>query len=155
MTVDERLSPNEGPRPHDAAITLVVIHGTEGSDAGDLSWLTDADSGVSYHYLIQRTGRIWRLVPESRRAWHAGKSAWRGVTDVNDFSIGIGLSCRRAEPYTDKHYEALGWLLHEIAQRHQLGMDDVVGHYHVAPGRKSDPWESFEWGRAFEEMRRG
>lgn len=155
MSVDvvDRPSPNQGSRPGGTSPTLVVVHGTAGTDAGDLDWLTKRESEVSYHFLIQRTGQIYRLVNEERRAWHAGKSIWRGRADCNDYSIGIGFSNLKGEPYTDSQYEQGGQLLREILARWTLDFDAVVGHYHVSPGRKDDPWETFVWGMLFEAAR--
>lgn len=154
MTIVDRPSPNQGSRPAGTSPALVVVHGTAGTDAGDLDWLTRADSQVSYHYLIQRTGQVYRLVNEERRAWHAGKSEWRGRTDCNDYSIGIGFSnLGKSEPYTDAQYEAGGRLLREILGRWTLDFDAVVGHFHVSPGRKTDPWYAFHFGALFEVAR--
>jgi N-acetyl-anhydromuramyl-L-alanine amidase AmpD len=144
-------SPNHGPRPPGVGVRLIVLHGTEGTDEGDLAWLRKRESAVSYHYLIQRTGRVIRLVEDARRAWHAGKSAWMGESDCNDFAIGIGLSNKAPAPYTDAQYRVLGELLAGLLDRHELTLRDVVGHYHVAPGRKTDPGYHFEWGRAIDE----
>lgn len=107
MRVTDTPSPNQGARPAGVTPRLVVIHGTVGTDIGDLLWLRDKKSQVSYHYLLQRDGEIYRLVQPERRAWHAGASSWAGVPNVNDFSIGIGLSnLGNGEPYTEAQYAA-------------------------------------------------
>lgn len=145
MEIKTKPSPNHNFRPT-PEVSLVVVHGTVGSDAGDLNWLTNPAAKVSYHYLIQRDGTIWRLVEEKDRAWHAGKSHWHGRDDVNDFSIGIGLSNLgpgKEEHYTDEQYDSLGWLIHDLFIRY--GPLDVVGHKDVSPGRKTDPWDYFDW----------
>jgi N-acetylmuramoyl-L-alanine amidase len=153
VTIIDSPSPNQGARPPGAKPSLVVIHGTVGTDAGDLEWLRSPKSRVSYHYLVQRTGAIHRLVHPEARAWHAGESSWRGVADVNDFSIGIGLSnLGGGELYREAQYAAAGWLCSIFAREFGIGMEAIVGHYHVSPGRKTDPWYSFEWGRLFARM---
>ena len=154
MTILETPSPNQGVRPAGVRPRLVVIHGTVGTDAGDLAWLRSPQAGVSYHYLVQRSGEIYRLVRPERRAWHAGKSSWRGVENVNDFSIGIGLSnLGNGELYTEAQYQAAGWLCSIFQREYAIGMEEVVGHYHISPGRKTDPFYTFEWGRLFGYMR--
>lgn len=142
-------SPNHHARPAGTTVDLLVIHGTAGTDAGDLAWCCDPRSGVSYHYLILRDGTIHRLVSELRRAWHAGVSEWEGRSNVNDYSIGIGLSNRGpGEPYTDAQYDALAALTRDIMARHPaITPDRIVGHADVSPGRKADPWDHFDWQR--------
>lgn len=150
MKITDSPSPNQSDRPAGVEPRLIVIHGTVGSDAGDLSHLCRSDSQVSYHYLVQRKGTIHRLVRPDRRAWHAGKSSWRGVADVNDYSIGIGLSnLGGSELFTEEQYEAAGWLCSVFIREYGIGLEDIVGHYHISPGRKTDPWYTFEWGRLF------
>ncbi|HEX7049110.1 MAG TPA: N-acetylmuramoyl-L-alanine amidase, partial [Longimicrobiales bacterium] len=103
----DRPSPNHNARPAGVRPDLIVIHGTAGeTDAGDLAWCRDPKSQVSYHYLIGRDGRIYRLVPEERRAWHAGVSGWEGRQGCNDYSIGVGLCNDGREPYTPAQYDA-------------------------------------------------
>lgn len=145
-------SPNEGPRPtgERGVVRLLVVHGTDGAtDEGDLEWLTSPKSQVSYHFLIGRSGRVWRLVDPSRRAWHAGASSWQGRSGVNDFSIGYGLSCRANTKPTDVQYRMLARLLNKHRREYKLPLQAIVGHYHVSPGRKTDPWYAFEWGKLF------
>lgn len=153
-----RPSPNFNNRPAGVEPSLVVIHGTAGTDAGDLAWLTSPQSKLSYHYLITRNGRIYYLVREMHRAWHAGKSSWGGVDGVNDFSIGIALSNRgpHLEPhYTDAQYESLGLLLTDLRERRGIHSSrGVVGHAAVSPGRKSDPWAHFDWFRVARDIMR-
>ncbi len=133
--------------------SLIVLHGTVGTDSGDLAWLRSERSGVSYHYMIQRTGAIHRLVRPEKRAWHAGKSAWKGVQDVNDFSIGVGLSNLGGdEPYTAAQYEAAGELCAVLMRVWKITLEGVVGHYHISPGRKTDPWNTWEWMRLAAEI---
>lgn len=152
MKIIDSPSPNQGDRPAGVRPRLIVIHGTVGSDAGDLQHLRSREAGVSYHYLVQRTGQIHRLVRPERRAWHAGRSEWRGVSDVNDYSIGVGLSNRGdGEPFAAAQYASAGWLSAVFAREYGIGLEAVVGHCHISPGRKTDPWLYFEWGRLFAE----
>jgi N-acetylmuramoyl-L-alanine amidase len=147
MKIIESPSPNHGPRPAGASIDLLVIHGTAGTDAGDLSWCRSPQAGVSYHYLILRDGTVHRLVPEERRAWHSGASSWQGRSGCNNYGIGIGLSNRGpGEPYTAAQYASLRALIADIqARRPAIVRDRIVGHHQVSPGRKSDPWPHFDW----------
>lgn len=150
MNIVQSPSPNREPRPMGVGPTVLVIHGTVGTDAGDLSWLRNRDAGVSYHYLVQRTGVIHQLVKDEERAWHAGRSTWNGKSDVNDFSIGIGISNKGpGEPFKPAQYAAAGDLVFELSKEHTIDLANVVGHYHISPGRKTDPWEHFNWGALF------
>jgi AmpD protein len=154
-------SPNQGPRPAGAAVTLVVVHSISlppGVFRGDavrrlftntLDW--DAHPyyqglrglQVSAHFFIRRSGRVQQFVSCDRRAWHAGVSQWRGRDGCNDFSIGIELEGLEGERFEAAQYRALAPLLDVLAQRHPL--QDVAGHEHVAPGRKRDPGPGFDW----------
>lgn len=149
MIIVESVSPNEGPRPGGVVPDLIVLHGTAGkSDRADVAWCTNSTAKVSYHYIVGRDGRIYSLVSEDRRAWHAGLSAWKGRANCNDFSIGIGLSnAGNGELYTDGQYKVLGELVADIRARRSIPWKRVVGHYHISPGRKTDPWYTFEWMR--------
>ncbi len=144
----------ESPSPNWSArllpISMVVLHytGMESADAA-LARLCDHVSAVSAHYLIEEDGTVHRLVREDRRAWHAGKSFWRGLTDINSASIGIELVNPGHEfgyrPFPDAQMEALLPLLAEMIQRHDIPRANVVGHSDVAPARKEDPGELFDW----------
>ena len=131
---------------------MVVIHYT-GMQTGEaaLARLRDPSAKVSAHYLIERDGRLFRLVPEERRAWHAGVSFWRGARDVNARSIGIELVNpgheHGYEPFPDAQVEALAALLDGMRSRWQIADRDIVGHSDVAPARKTDPGELFAWKR--------
>lgn len=131
-------------------ISMVVMHytGMEGAETA-LARLCDEASSVSAHYLIEEDGTIHRLVREDRRAWHAGKGRWRGVTDINSASIGIELVNPGHEfgyrPFPDAQMEALLPLLSGIVQRHDIARANVVGHSDIAPTRKEDPGELFDW----------
>jgi N-acetylmuramoyl-L-alanine amidase len=106
---------------------------------------------VSAHYVVAEDGRVFRLVEEERRAWHAGVAVWDGESDVNARSIGIevvnGGHDFGLPPYTEPQLAALEGLLVGILARHALGPHRVVGHSDVAPARKLDPGEHFPWAR--------
>jgi N-acetylmuramoyl-L-alanine amidase len=146
-------SPNQNARPAGVRPSLVVIHGTVGTDAGDLEWLRKPEAKVSYHYLVLRSGAVHRLVRPERRAWHCGGSEWLGQQNVNNFSIGIGLSNKGdGEPFTLAQYASAGELCAIFWREFGIHMEGVVGHYHISPGRKTDPWYTFQWGRLFRAM---
>jgi AmpD protein len=98
---------------------------------------------VSAHFLVSRGGGVTQFVSCERRAWHAGLSSWKGRDDCNDYSVGIELEGLEGLTFTPAQYRALSRLLR--AMRRQYGVREVVGHEHVAPGRKRDPGEGFDW----------
>ena len=101
---------------------------------------------VSAHLLIERSGRVVQFVPLKRRAWHAGVSCFRGREACNDYSIGIELEGTDTDPYTEQQYESLIDLTKTIVQVYpEITLDRIVGHSDIAPGRKSDPGEAFDW----------
>ena len=155
LAIIDSPSPNHGARPRGVRPSLIVIHGTVGSDAGDLDWLRSRESQVSYHYLIQRPGTVHRIVHPDNRAWHAGESTWEGRGNVNDYSIGIGLSNRGdGEAYTAAQYRAAGELCAILVREWKIPVERIVGHYHISPGRKTDPWYAFQWMRLAAEIGR-
>lgn len=151
-TVRPHPSPNHDARPVDAAIEMLVLHytGMRNRDAA-LARLCDPEAKVSAHYLIDEDGTIVTLVPEARRAWHAGVSFWRGRRDVNGCSIGIELVNPGHEfgyrPFAEAQMAALEALAAELLARHPIPAVGVVGHSDVAPTRKTDPGELFDWRR--------
>lgn len=154
MTYIERPSPNQNARPAGEAPSLIVLHGTAGkSDAGDVSWCQSPQAKVSYHYIVGRDGSVYRLVPDDRRAWHAGKSEWGGRANCNDYSIGIGFSNDGREPFTARQYVAGAQVVADVCARWRIPWHRIVAHYHVSPGRKTDPWYHFEWARLFSALR--
>ena len=144
----ESPSPNWNERK--LPVSMVVLHytGMQSAEAA-LAQLCDPAKEVSAHYMIEEDGSVHRLVREDRRAWHAGRSYWRGIRDVNSASIGIGLVNPGHEfgyrPFPDAQMEALVPLLAEIVQRHDIPRANVVGHSDIAPARKEDPGELFDW----------
>jgi N-acetylmuramoyl-L-alanine amidase len=143
-------SPNWDERA--APVTMIVLHYTGMEDAdGAIARLTDPAAKVSAHYLVHEDGRVLRMVAEDKRAWHAGKSHWRGVTDVNSASIGIEIVNPGHEfgyrPFPDEQIDAVVRLVSEIKDRYEIGRGNVVGHSDIAPARKRDPGELFPWYR--------
>lgn len=131
-------------------VSMLVLHYTGMEDAaGALARLTDPLAKVSAHYLIAEDGQIVRMVGEDHRAWHAGRSHWRGVDDVNSASIGIELVNPGHEfgyrPFPEAQINALIPLVSEIVGRHAISRGNVVGHSDIAPTRKQDPGELFPW----------
>ena len=144
----EEPSPNWDERA--LPVTMAVLHYTgmrTGAEA--IERLCDPEAKVSAHYVIEEDGTVIRLVPEDKRAWHAGRSYWRGVTDVNSASVGIEIVNPGHEfgyrPFTDAQMDALCPLLADIVKRHDIARANVVGHSDVAPARKQDPGELFDW----------
>ncbi|MFA5965812.1 MAG: N-acetylmuramoyl-L-alanine amidase [Sphingomonas sp.] len=150
MTIIETPSPNFNERK--LALTMIVLHYTGMVDARQaLERLCDPVAEVSTHYLIDDDGTIHRLVAEDKRAWHAGKSRWRGIEDINSASIGIELVNPGHEfgyrPFTEEQIDALIPLVSAIKERHGITRGNVVGHSDIAPTRKQDPGELFPWNR--------
>ena len=127
---------------------LVIIHHTSDDAVNDaLHTLTSPERKVSSHYLIGRDGAIIQLVDERARAWHAGKSWWGGITDINSISLGIELDNNGSEPFADAQIDALLGLLEGIRQRYPIPSANFIGHADVAPTRKDDPSALFPWQR--------
>lgn len=152
MTVIVRPSPNHDERPKGQVVDMLVLHYTGmSSGTAALDRLLDPSAKVSAHYLIEEDGRVLSLVPEERRAWHAGAAFWRGHTDINARSIGIELVNPGHEfgyrSFPEAQMAALETLAPEILARHPIPARNVVGHSDVAPTRKQDPGERFDWAR--------
>jgi N-acetylmuramoyl-L-alanine amidase len=141
-------SPNFGPRRNGLRPELVVIHYTEmtGAEAA-LERLCAPEAQVSAHYLVGADGRVWQLVDEAERAWHAGAGAWRGAGDVNSRSIGIELDNDGRGPFAARQMHALEGLLAGIMDRWRIGPAGVIAHSDLAPERKVDPGPRFDWRR--------
>lgn len=140
-------SPNHGDRRGQRP-ELIVLHYTGMADrASARARLCDPAAEVSAHWLIDEDGTPEALVPETRRAWHAGAGCWQGRDDVNSRSIGIELVNPGDRPFPAPQIEALVTLLRAIMGRWQLGPEAVIGHSDMAPGRKSDPGPRFDWAR--------
>lgn len=156
-------SPNFGDRPVGIEIDLAIVHSislppgvygggeVEALFTNRLDW--DAHPyfeqirglQVSAHFYVRRAGETLQFVSCDRRAWHAGVSCWDGRENCNDVSIGIELEGLEGEGFEPAQYATLGRLLQELAAQYPLRW--VVGHEHVAPGRKQDPGPGFDWKR--------
>ncbi len=129
---------------------MLVLHYTGmASGAAALERLRDASAQVSAHYLVEEDGRVFALVDEARRAWHAGVSHWRGATALNARSIGIEVVNPGHEhgyrPFAALQMAALCELCLDVLSRHPIMPHNVVGHSDVSPDRKQDPGELFDW----------
>jgi len=155
MQMQDRPSPNFDARPGAGAVDMLILHYT-GMKSGQeaLDRLCDPAARVSAHYLIDEDGTVCRLVDEGQRAWHAGLSSWRGRSDINGASIGIELVNPGHEfgyrPFPEAQMTALIPLARAILARHPIPPRHVLGHSDVAPSRKQDPGEFFDWERLAE-----
>ena len=152
FSVVDHPSPNADERPEGTAVDCLILHYTGMKTAEDaLARLCDPEAKVSAHYVVDEEGGILRLVDESRRAWHAGVSSWQGRERLNDCSIGIEIVNPGHEwgyrPFTDAQYRALEWLCPAILKRWSIPPARVLAHSDVAPDRKEDPGELFDWQR--------
>ena len=166
-----RSSPHFGPRPAGVAVTLAVVHSISlppGHFAGSaverlFANRLDCDEHpyydglrglkVSAHFFVRRSGRVLQFVSCDERAWHAGASSWRGRENCNDWSIGIELEGLEGQSFEPAQYRQLARLLAVLSRHYPLA--EVVGHEHVAPGRKADPGPGFQWPRLRGALRAG
>ena len=142
-------SPNFNDRT--AAISAIVIHYTDMENAkAALERLCDPAAEVSCHYLIDYDGSLYQLVAEDKRAWHAGRSYWQARENVNDFSIGIELVNPGTDfvlhPFTKKQMSCGAELCAQLIAEYQIHPSCIIGHSDIAPDRKIDPGEYFDWG---------
>ncbi len=157
-------SPNFDARPDCEPISLLVVHnislppGEFGGD-GVVRLFTNSlditahpyyyahlrDVKVSAHFLVCRDGALFQFVSCNERAWHAGLSNWRGRDRCNDFSVGVELEGSDGLSYTDSQYDILVVLTRALRARYPIA--ELVGHSDIAPGRKTDPGQAFDWGR--------
>ena len=167
-------SPNQDPRPPRTVVDLLVVHGISlppgkfGGGHVDRLFQNRLDAAehpffarihdlrVSAHLMVERSGQLTQYVPFSQRAWHAGISSFRGRVRCNDFSIGIELEGTDELPYADAQYAVLSAFI-RFAMLHWPAITParIVGHCHVAPGRKTDPGPCFDWRRVYEMLALG
>lgn len=148
MDVTDFPSPNYGQRKGGVGVELIVLHYTAmGECQAALDRMCDKETEVSSHYLIDRNGKLFRLVDEEKRAWHAGEGRWAGRDDVNSRSIGIELDNDGASPFSEPLMNTLEALLADLLERHELPPKAVIAHSDLAPGRKNDPGPYFNWER--------
>ena len=157
-------SPNFNDRPAGILPSLLVVHnislppdnfgGTEVEALflNKLDWRAHPYYGeieglqVSAHFYIKRTGELLQFVPLNRRAWHAGESVYEGVTNCNDYSIGVELEGSDHVPFTPEQYTVLAKLTNDVRERYPaITRDRLTGHSDIAPGRKTDPGPYFDW----------
>lgn len=157
-------SPNSDDRPSGTDLELIVVHGislppgrfgegwidrffrNELPAAADPYFATIADAKVSAHVLVARDGALTQYVSFNRRAWHAGRSLYCGRTACNDFSVGIELEGTDDSPYMRAQYESLAAVVRALRDAYpSLRGAEIVGHSDIAPGRKTDPGQSFDW----------
>jgi len=154
-------SPNFGPRPASTDINLIVIHSISlppGQFGGGeiaslftntLDWKAHPyfqqieGIEVSAHFVIDRHGQVTQFVSCDERAWHAGRSSFKGQDNCNDFSIGIELEGLEGDVFAGAQYKALAALISSITEAYPI--QAVTGHEHIAPGRKFDPGAQFDW----------
>ncbi len=150
LVADLSPSPNFGPRRHVEPPDILLLHYTGMYVCRKaIGWLADPQSNVSCHYVIDTDGRITQMVAEDQRAWHAGAGSWAGHTDINSRSIGIEIH----NPGHDQGYpefppaqmRAVAALSREIVQRWRMPARQVLAHSDIAPSRKIDPGEKFDW----------
>lgn len=145
-------SPNHGERPEGVVVDTLILHytGMENAESA-LQRLCDPRAEVSAHYFVYEDGRILQCVPEMRRAWHAGRSSWKGEEDLNSRSIGIEIVNPGHEfgyvDFPEEQIKAVSDLCKEICQRHSIAPWRVLAHSDIAPDRKEDPGEKFPWAR--------
>ncbi|GAA6208010.1 N-acetylmuramoyl-L-alanine amidase [Cognatishimia sp. WU-CL00825] len=141
-------SGNFGPRRENARPSLVVIHYTAMSDAQSaLDTLCNPNTEVSAHYLIAADGRVFQMVDEAARAWHAGAGRWGDITDVNSHSIGIELDNKGDHGFSEPLMASLELLLEGVLKRWDIKPKGVIAHSDLAPQRKIDPGKRFDWAR--------
>ncbi len=148
-------SPNHGERKDGKTANSIILHYTGMASAqGALKWLCNPISNVSCHYFVFEDGRILQLVPENRRAWHAGASNWHGETDMNSISIGIEIVNQGHEggspPFMQEQIAAVIKLCQDITDRWHIPQERILAHSDIAPLRKQDPGELFPWRQLHE-----
>jgi N-acetylmuramoyl-L-alanine amidase len=145
-----QLSPNIEARFNSAIPRYIILHYTGmASGRAAVDWLCNPVSKVSCHYLVDCDGTIVQMVDEDKRAWHAGVSSWQGEIDINSASIGIEIQneghAAGCPAFPLVQMQRVAALCSDIIVRHGFGYDQVLAHSDVAPGRKIDPGEVFDW----------
>lgn len=154
LPITDCASPNHGVRKNGKTPDAIILHytGVPTAEAA-VALLCDPRTEVSAHYVILPDGRILRLVPEPRRAWHAGRGYWAGETDMNDVSIGVEIAHpghrdgRAAFPYPDAQIASVIALCQDVSSRWAIAPERVLAHSDIAPDRKIDPGEFFPWNQ--------
>jgi N-acetylmuramoyl-L-alanine amidase len=152
VKIRERSSPNHGSRGEPVRIDMLVLHYTGmKSAAAAIERLCDPGAKVSAHYVVEENGTVWRLVPEARCAFHAGVSCWKGESNLNAVSLGIEIVNPGHEwgyrSFPEEQMAAVERLCCDLVARYPIPAHRVVGHSDIAPERKADPGELFDWPR--------
>jgi N-acetylmuramoyl-L-alanine amidase len=152
VEIRDRTSPNHGPRGNPVRVDMLVLHYTGmRSAAAAIERLCDPGARVSAHYVVEENGTIWRLVRETRRAFHAGVSCWEGESDLNAVSLGIEIVNPGHQwgyrPFPEAQMASVELLCRDLVSRHSIPAHRIVGHSDIAPDRKTDPGEFFDWPR--------
>ena len=148
--VETQTAVNFGERRDVENPDILLLHYTGMNDGdGALKWLCCEESGVSCHYFVEEDGRVLQLVPEEKRAHHAGAGRWEGTDDINSRSIGIEIvnagHFGGLPDFPKVQMEAVARLSRDIIERHSIFPHHVLAHSDIAPGRKEDPGEKFDW----------
>ena len=148
--INKYKSPNFNNRKKNSSIDFIIIHYTAmRTDIEALNFLTDKKNKVSSHFLINKRGKIYKLVDIKYRAWHAGLSCWKNIQDINSKSIGIEIDnsghLLDFENYTKIQITSLIKLLKYLVKEYNINYDSILGHSDIAPYRKIDPGEKFPW----------
>ena len=148
--INKYKSPNFNNRKKGSSIDYIIIHYTAlETDNSAISYLTDKKNKVSCHFLISKSGKVYNLVNESKRAWHAGKSRWNNLTDINSYSIGIELDYlglnKKNNNYSTIQIQSLIKLLKFLIKKYKIDKSNILGHSDIAPYRKIDPGSKFPW----------
>ncbi len=152
LAIVQRPSPNQGERKNGLEADILLLHYTATKSAENaLTWLCNPQAEASSHYLVDEDGTVYQMVDEAMRAWHAGASFWAGETDINSCSIGIEIQNEGTwggnPDFPDAQMDAVETLSLGILHRHDIPPHRVLAHSDVAPGRKVDPGEKFDWER--------
>lgn len=145
MPLIKKAAPHFNARPLGVAVSAIVLHADASkSEAGTIAWFSDPTSKVSYHYLLGRDGRVYSFVADADRAWHAGVSVFNGISDCNDYSIGVSFSNdQKGELFPPVQIDAGVALCAMLCGRHGIAVNRITTHAAVAPGRKVDPGPNF------------
>ncbi len=138
---------NRSPRPAGAGVDAIVLHDTGSLNVeGTFAHFDDPTTEASAHLVIDRDGAVWQTVPYELKAWHAGRSSLWGRADLNLTSVGVELVDVAGDPYPDQQLGALLAVTVDLCERFPaIALNRIVGHEHVAPGRKVDPGTDFPW----------
>jgi N-acetylmuramoyl-L-alanine amidase len=145
IQIVQRPSPNFNDRRGKSVEHLILHYTAMNTAESAIDWLCDPKSQVSAHYVVAEDGTVTQLVSEDKRAWHAGVSYWAGATDINSSSVGIEIANQGDRPYQRAQMDAVIALSQSIVSRHGIPAHNVIGHSDVAPTRKQDPGQFFDW----------